>query len=70
MSGIYDQVQNPIPHSDMWTTPETIEQLMAVLEASTSCPTERRMIMMGAMFALNTAHHLVENKILNQEVFI
>ena len=70
MSGIYDLVQNPIPHSDMWFTPESIEELMSRLEGSTSNPQELALMMHGAMFALNTAHYLVENKILNQEVFI
>jgi hypothetical protein len=70
MAGIYDTVQNPIPQSNLWITCESIEALMERVQGSTSDPNELRMIMLGAMLALNTAHYLVETEILNQEVFI
>jgi hypothetical protein len=69
MSGIYDQVQNPIPTSNMWVTPESIDELMSRLQGSTCDPKELALMMHGAMFALNCAHHLVETEILNKEVF-
>jgi len=69
MSGIYDQVQNPIPQHNLWMTCTSIDALMERVQGSTSNPNELRMIMLGAMLALNTAHYLVEKEILNREVF-
>jgi hypothetical protein len=68
MSGIYDAVQNPIPRSGFYATPDSLEDLMAYI-GSMSGP-ERAVAMTVAMMALNLSYELVESKILSKEVFV
>ena len=66
MSGIYDTVQNPIPYSGLWSEP-TLEEIQAFIE---SLPKkERTGAYMVMMYTLNRCHRLVEDNILNKEIF-
>jgi len=67
MSGIYDQVQNPIPRSGLFATPESAEQLMEYCQRFNG--NERLIAITVATMALNLAYELVEEKILSKEVF-
>ena len=69
MSGIYDAVQNPIPRSGLWMTPADMDHLTRLLNECGSAE-EQRMAWYGAMLALNLSNKLVEDEILNKEVFI
>ena len=63
---MYDTVQNPIPHSTLFTTP-TLEEVQAFIA---SLPAkEQANANLVFMFTLNTCHKLVEDKILSKEVF-
>lgn len=65
---MYDIVNNPIPQSNLWTTPADMDHLVRMLnEVGTA--EEQRLAWHGAMLALNLAHDLVERGILNKEVF-
>jgi len=67
MSGIYDTVQNPIPYSGLWTEP-TLEEIQSFIE---SLPKkERAGAYMVMMYTLNRCHRLVEDNILNREIFV
>jgi hypothetical protein len=66
MSGIYDTVQNPIPYSGLWTEP-TLEEIQAFIEALPK--KERTGAYMVMMYTLNRCHRLVEDNILNKEIF-
>ena len=68
MSGIYDVVQNPIPKTGLFATPENLEQLMEYCQRFNG--QERIIAITVATMALNLSHDLVENNILNKEVFI
>ena len=65
---MYDTIQNPIPKSGLWTTPADLEHLALMLNECGSAE-EQRMAWYGAMLALNLANKLVEDNILNKEVF-
>jgi len=67
MSGIYDQVQNPIPKTGLFATPESYEQLMEYCQRFNG--SERMIAITVATMALNLAHELVEERILSKEVF-
>ena len=66
---MYNVINNPIPKSNLFTTPADMEHLVLLLN---SCGTkeEQRMAWFGAMMALNLCNQLVEDKILSKEVFI
>jgi hypothetical protein len=64
---MYDIVKNPIPHSNLWATPESLEQLMQMCDEYTG--EQKALAMHIAMLTLNTCHGLVERDILNKEVF-
>jgi hypothetical protein len=66
---MYNVINNPIPKSNLFTTPADMDHLVLLLN---SCGTkeEQRMAWYGAMMALNLAHELVEKDILSKEVFI
>jgi hypothetical protein len=65
---MYNVVNNPIPKTGLFATPESLEQLMEYCQRFTG--QERTVAMTVAMMALNLSHELVENNILNKEVFI
>jgi hypothetical protein len=52
-------MNNPIPKSNLFTTPADMDHLVMLLN---SCGTkeEQRMAWFGAMMALNLAHNIVE----------
>ena len=50
---------NPIPHSNLWTTPADMDHLTRLLNESGS-KEEQRMAWYGAMLALNLAYMLHE----------
>jgi len=66
MSGIYDTVQNPIPYSGLWTEP-TLAEIQAFIDALPK--KERAGAYMVMMYTLNRCHRLVEDNILNKEIF-
>ena len=52
-------MRNPVPYSDLFITPQSIQELADRIEAIGS-PEEQRLVWLGAQYALNLAHHLVE----------
>ena len=64
---MYDIVNNPIPKTGLFATPESAEQLMEYCQRYTG--SERLVAITCATMALNLAHKLVEEQILNREVF-
>jgi hypothetical protein len=67
MSGIYDTVQNPIPKTGFFATPESYQELIDYLDRFNGA--EKALAMTIACMSLNLAHKLVEEEILNKEVF-
>ena len=63
---MYEVVQNPIPHSNLFTTP-TLEEIQSYIAAMPS--PEQANANLVLMFTLNACHQLVEEKILSKEVF-
>ena len=62
----YSQVDNPIPHSKLFTTP-TLQQVQEFISA---LPTrEQANANLVLMFTLNACHQLVEDEILSREIF-
>ena len=60
-------VENPIPKSNLFTTP-TLEEVQKFIDA---LPTkEKANANLVLMFTLNACHKLVEDEILSKEVFI
>jgi hypothetical protein len=55
-------MSNPIPLNGMFATPNSIEDLTAMLE-SVGTPEEKRMAWFGASLALNLAHMLHEKSL-------
>ena len=53
-------MKNPIPHSGLFVTPSSFEELMEMTEGCSGNDQERRLVYLGAMMALNLAHNLVE----------
>lgn len=60
-------MDNPIPKSNLFTTPADMEHLVLLLN---SCGTkeEQRMAWFGAMMAMNLAHNLVEQLHIKEQV--
>ena len=63
---MYNTVENPIPKSNLFTTPslEGIQSYIASLPAK-----EQANANLVFMFTLNSCNQLVEDKILNREIF-
>jgi hypothetical protein len=64
---MYDIVTNPIPKTGFFATPESYQALMDYLDRFNG--SEKALAMTIACMSLNLAHKLVEEKILNREVF-
>jgi hypothetical protein len=64
---VYDIVTNPIPKTGFFATPESYQALMDYLDRFNG--SEKALAMTIACMSLNLAHKLVEEKILNREVF-
>jgi hypothetical protein len=63
---MYDIVQNPIPKSNLFTTP-TLEEVQKFISALPS--KEQANAQMLFMFTLNACNKLVEDEILSKEIF-
>ena len=59
---------NPIPHSGLFVTPKSFEELMSMTESCSGNDNERRLVYLGAMMALNLAHDLVEELHIKESV--
>ena len=64
---MYDIVKNPIPKSNLWVTPNNIQELYAMLEQYTG--QEAALAMHVMMLTLNTCNKVVEDEILSKEIF-
>ena len=64
---MYDIVNNPIPKTGLFATPESLDQLMEYCQRFNG--QERTIAITVATMALNLAHELVEKDILSKEVF-
>jgi len=64
---MYDIVTNPIPKTGFFATPDSYQDLMDYLDRFNG--SEKALAMTIACMSLNLAHKLVEDKILNKEVF-
>ena len=64
---MYNIVNNPIPKTGLFATPESFEQLMEYCQRFNG--QERIIAITVATMALNLAHREVEDKILSKEVF-
>jgi hypothetical protein len=63
---MYDIVQNPIPHSGLFTSPG-LEAIQKLIE---SFPKEHQAnAHLVFMFTLNSCHDLVKENILDKEIF-
>ena len=63
---MYNVVENPIPRSNLFTTP-TLEEVQKFI--STLPSKEQANAQMLFMFTLNACNQLVEDNILNKEIF-
>ena len=63
---MYDIVKNPIPKSNLFTTP-TLEEVQKFISGLPS--KEQANAQMLFMFTLNACNQLVEDEILSKEVF-
>lgn len=66
MSGIYDAVQNPIPHSGLFAT-GTLDEVQEYIERLPKKDRAQAYLIMW--LTLNSCHELVEKKILSREIF-
>jgi hypothetical protein len=64
---MYNIVENPIPKTGLFATPESLDQLMEYCQRFNG--QERIIAITVATMALNLAHELVEKDILSKEVF-
>ena len=64
---MYNVVENPIPKTGLFATPESLDQLMEYCQRFTG--RERIIAITVATMALNLSHKLVEEQILSKEVF-
>jgi hypothetical protein len=63
---MYDIVQNPIPYSGLFTEP-TLEEIQALIQSMPR--THRANAYLVMMYTMNRCHRLVEDNILNKEIF-
>jgi len=63
---MYNTVQNPIPYSGLFTEP-TLEEINALIESMPRAHRANAYLVM--MYTLNRCHRLVEDNILNKEIF-
>ena len=64
---MYNVATNPIPKSDLFVTPKSLEEVLAFIQAMPA--KEQAQAMTAVQFALNWAHAEVEDKILSREIF-
>jgi hypothetical protein len=64
---MYNIVENPIPKTGLFATPESFDQLMEYCQRFSG--SERIIAITVATMALNLAHDVVEKEILSREIF-
>ena len=64
---MYNVIENPIPKSGLFATPENTDALTAYIELMTG--PEKALAYTIAMMTFNLANKLVEDEILSKEVF-
>ena len=64
---MYNTVENPIPKSNLWVTPNSIQELYEMLDQYNG--QEAALAMHVMMLTLNTCNKVVEDEILSKEVF-
>jgi hypothetical protein len=64
---MYDIVKNPVPTSKLFVTPKDEQDLFDRIEALSG--KEKALAYQIAMMTFNLSHKLVEDNILNKEVF-
>ena len=64
---MYDIVNNPIPSSGLWVTPENFEELYAMVEQYSG--EQKALAMHIMMLTLNACNKSVEDNILSKEIF-
>jgi len=64
---MYNIVENPIPKTGLFATPESLDQLMEYCQRFNG--QERIIAITVATMALNLSHDLVEKNILSKEIF-
>jgi hypothetical protein len=65
---MYNVINNPIPTSKLFVTPENENELFTRLEQYTGA--ERALAFQVAMMTMNLCNKIVEEKILSKEVFV
>ena len=63
---MYNVVENPIPKSNLFATP-VLEDIQSFINSLPS--KEQANANLVFMFTLNACHQLVEDKVLNKEIF-
>jgi len=64
---MYNVVENPIPYSGLFTEP-TLAEIQDFIDRLPK--TQRANAYMVMMYTLNRCHRLVEDNILNKEIFV
>ena len=64
---MYNVATNPIPKSNLFVTPKSLDEVMAFIQAMPA--KEQAQAMTAVQFALNWAHDAVEREILSKEIF-
>lgn len=64
---MYNVIENPIPKSGLFATPENTDALTAYIEKLSG--TEKALAYTIAMMTFNLSNKLVEDNILSKEVF-
>lgn len=64
---MYNVIENPIPRNGMFATPESSDAFVAYIEGLSG--SDKALAYTIAQMAFNLAHKIVEDEILNKEVF-
>lgn len=64
---MYDIVKNPIPKSNLWVTPNNINELYAMVDQYTG--EQGALAAHIMMLTLNACNKVVEDRILSKEIF-
>jgi hypothetical protein len=64
---MYNVATNPIPKSNLFVTPNSLEEVIKFIQAMPA--KEQAQAMTAVQFALNWAHDAVEKEILSKEIF-
>ena len=61
-------MKNPIPKSNMFVTPRSLEDLAQMIGDISGSAEEQRLVWLGASMALNLAHDMVETQHCKEQV--